>query len=279
MVFTVGEVTQHTQRELGHERDRIADPTVVHAQAIDAATSFERPGSIRVKTHIIAIGGAALPAELDNLLLIRYFLAQTRRATPKVAFIGAAHGDADAGRLRFYAGFSRFRCKPTHLPLFARTPRDLQSFVLEQDAIYVGGGNTRSMLAVWRDWGLDRHLRTAWGKGVVLGGASAGSICWFEHGITDSIAGPLTAMQCLGFISGSNCPHYDSERLRRPTFRKLVAGGRVPDGVAADDGAALHYIDGKLARVVSSKPRAKGYRVTRSGKRAIERRLPTRYLG
>jgi peptidase E len=232
-----------------------------------------------MRRQIIAIGGGALPAELDNLLLVRYFLAQTRRRKPKVAFIGAAGGDSDAGRLRFYAGFSRFECRPTHLPLFARTPRDLESFVLEQDAIFVGGGNTKSMLAVWRDWGLDRILRTAWERGVVLGGGSAGSICWFEHGVTDSIAGPLTVLPCLGFLPGSNCPHYDSEPLRRPTFRKLIASGKVPDGVAADDGAALHYIDGRLARVVSSRPRAKGYSVGRKGSRAIERQLATRYLG
>src|SRR5215212_189956 len=134
----------------------------------------------------------ALPPELDNLLLVKYFLEQTGRKKPKVAFIGTAGGDAELARLRFYAAFSQFDCKPTHLPLFARTPRDLESFVLEQDSIFVGGGNTRSMLAVWRDWGLDRHLRAAWEQGVVLGGGSAGSICWFEHGVTDSIAGPLT---------------------------------------------------------------------------------------
>src|SRR4051812_5138835 len=221
----------------------------------------------------------ALPPELDNLLLIQYFLAQTRRRKPKVAFIGTATGDSEAARLRFYAGFSRFDCTPTHLSFFARTPRDLESFVLEQDAIFVGGGNTRSMLAVWRDWGLDRYLRSAWQKGVVLGGGSAGSICWFEHGVTDSIAGPLTALECLGFLAGSNCPHYDSEKQRRPTLQKLVARGAVPDAYACDDGAALHHVDGKLARVVSSLPKAKGYRVTRSGRRAIERRVPTRYLG
>jgi peptidase E len=230
-------------------------------------------------SHILAIGGMALPPDLDNLLLIEYFLGLTRKRKPKVAFIGTAHGDAETGRLRFYAGFSRFTCRPTHLPLFARTPRDLESFVLEQDAIYVGGGNTRSMLAVWRDWGLDVYLRKAWARGVVLGGASAGSICWFEHGITDSIAGPLTALPCLGFLAGSNCPHYDSEPQRRPTFQKLVARGAVPAGYACDDGAALHYADGKLAHAVASLPRAKAYRLTRSGRRAVERRVPTRDLG
>ena len=232
-----------------------------------------------MKRQIIAMGGAALPPELDNLLLVDYFLKQTRRRNPKVCFIGAAHGDADAGRLRFYAGFSRFTCRPSHLPLFARTPRDLASFVMEQDAVFVGGGNTRSLLAVWREWELDRHLRAAWEAGVVLGGASAGSICWFEHGLTDSVAGPLTAMPCLGFLPGANCPHYNSEPLRRPTFQRLVARGALSDGVAADDGVALHYEGTRLMRAVSSKPRAKAYRVRRLRDRAAETRIPTNYLG
>ena len=232
-----------------------------------------------MKRQIIAMGGAALPPELDNLLLVDYFLKQTRRRNPKVCFIGAAHGDADAGRLRFYAGFSRFTCRPSHLPLFARTPRDLASFVMEQDAVFVGGGNTRSLLAVWREWELDRHLRAAWEAGVVLGGASAGSICWFEHGLTDSVAGPLTAMPCLGFLPGANCPHYNSEPLRRPTFQRLVARGALSDGVAADDGVALHYEGTRLMRAVSSKPRAKAYRVRRLRDRAAETRIPTKYLG
>lgn len=228
--------------------------------------------------QILAIGGMALPAELDNLRLVKYFLEQTRRRRPNVLYIGTATGDSETGRLRFYAGFSQFDCKPAHLSFFARTPRDLESLVLEQDAIFVGGGNTRSMLAVWRGWGLDALLRSAWEHGVVLGGGSAGSICWFERGITDSIAGPLTALPCLGFLPGSNCPHYDSEKLRRPTFRRLIASGKVPDGVAADDGVALHYIDRRLAHVVSSRPRATGYSVKRSGNRAVERRLPTKFL-
>ena len=232
-----------------------------------------------MKKQIIAMGGAALPPELDNLLLIEYFLAQTKKRNPRVCFIGAAHGDADAGRLRFYAGFSRFTCRPAHLPLFARTPRDLEDFVLGHDAIFVGGGNTRSMLAVWREWSLDHHLRKAWDKGVVLGGASAGSICWFESGVTDSVAGPLTAMPCLGFLPGSNCPHYDSEPLRRPGYRRMVAQGALQNGVAADDGVALHFEGTRLKRVVTSLPRAHAWRLEKAGRRAIETRLPARYLG
>lgn len=229
----------------------------------------------RPPRQIIAIGGAALPPELDNLRLVGYFLRQTGRKRPKVCFVGTASGDAEAYRLRFYAGFSRFDCRPSHLPLFARTPRDLESFVMEHDAIFVGGGNTRSLLATWRDWALDVHLRGAWERGIVLGGVSAGAICWFEQGLTDSIAGPLTALECLGWLPGSCCPHYDSEPLRRPTFRRLVARGAIPGGVAADDGAALHYVDGKLARAVTSRPRARGWRVRQSGRRAVETALPT----
>ncbi len=232
-----------------------------------------------MKTQILAIGGAAIPEALDNLLLIEYFLGLTGKKKPRVCFIGAAHGDADAGRLRFYAGFSQFNCKPTHLPLFARTPRDLESFVMEHDAIYVGGGNTRSLLAVWREWQLDVYLRKAYEKGIVLGGASAGSICWFEQGVTDSVAVALTAMTCLGILPGSNCPHYNSEPLRRPTYRQFVASGKIMEGMAADDGAALHFMDGKLKQAVSSLSRAKAWRVTRKGRGFVEKAIPTRYLG
>lgn len=232
-----------------------------------------------MKRQIIAMGGSALPLELDNLLLVEYFLRQVRKRKPKVCFVGAASGDAESYRLRFYAGFSRFDCVPSDLPLFARTPRDLESFVLEHDAIFVGGGNTRSMLAVWRDWGLDLHLRAAWERGIVLGGVSAGAICWFEQGVTDSTAGPLTALDCLGWLPGSCCPHYDSEPQRRPAFRRLVARGALGPGVAADDGAALHYVDGKLSRAVASRRGAKAWRVRKSGPRAMEKALPTRYLG
>jgi len=234
--------------------------------------------SAKVKRNIIAIGGAALPPEPENLGLVAYFLRQTGRKRPKVCFIGTASGDAESGRLRFYTAFSQFECRPTHLPLFARTPGDLTGLLLEQDAIFVGGGNTRSMLAVWRDWGIDRDLRLAWERGVVLGGSSAGAICWFEQGVTDSIAGPLTALDCLGLLPGSCCPHYDSERARRPTFRRLVARGAIAPGVAADDGAALHYVDDRLAQVVTSRPGAHAYRLRRVGRRAVEERLKARRL-
>ena len=231
-----------------------------------------------MKRQIIAIGGTALPLDASHPTMLAYVLKQTKKKKPKVCFIGTAHGDAETVRLRYYASASQLECQPTHLPLFARTPRDLRSFILEQDAIFVGGGNTRSMLAVWRDWGLDKILQTAWRQGIVLSGWSAGSICWFEQGITDSIAGPLTAMPCLGFLKGSNCPHYDSEPMRRPTFQKMVATGKVLPGLAADDGVGLHFIDQRLARVVSATPNGRGWRVNASDDGIQEQALSTQRL-
>ena len=140
---------------------------------------------------------------------------------------------------------------------------DLASFVLEQDAIYVGGGNTRSLLALWREWQLDTALRTAYERGVVMGGISAGMICWFEHGITDSVPGTLSPLRCLGWVPGTACPHYDGEAQRRPAFHRLLAAGQVPPGYAADDGAALHFVDEALRAVVASRPAARGYRLDR----------------
>jgi len=128
----------------------------------------------------------------------------------------------------------------------------------------VGGGNTKSLLALWREWGLDSALREFWQAGGVLAGLSAGSICWFEEGVTDSIPGALSPLPCLGFLAGSNCPHYDGEPERRPSYQRLVARGRIADGYATDDGVALHYVGGRLERVVSSRPHARAYRLARS---------------
>src|SRR6185369_1465679 len=132
---------------------------------------------------------------------------------------------------------------------------------LSQNIIYVGGGNTKSMLALWHEWNLPAILRHAYEQGVVLAGISAGSICWFEQGLTDSIPGKLTALHCLGMLSGSCTPHYDGEAQRRPSYQALVANGGIMSGYAFDDGAAGHFVDGKLDEVVSSRPNAKGYYV------------------
>lgn len=225
------------------------------------------------RRHIIAIGGGSFGASPDDPILEKYVLAQTRARRPKVCFIGTATGDADRYLTLFYSTFTKLRCEPTHVPLFARTP-DLKKVLLNQDVIYVGGGNTKSMLAVWREWGIPAILRQAWREGVILTRVSAGAICWFDVGVTDSWAGHLAPLECLGFLPGACCPHFDSEKDRRPAVSRFVSHGVVPTTLALDDGAAAHFIGRTLSRVVTSRPKALGYSVRRRGESAIEQPLP-----
>lgn len=229
--------------------------------------------------QIVAIGGAGLSVELDNLLLERYILGLTDATSPKVCYIGTASGDSQIGIDRFYDAAGRLACTPTHLSLYKPSTNDLAGLLLDQDVIYVGGGSTKNLLALWREWGVDCIMRAAWERGIILGGVSAGSICWFEQGTTDSLFGPLTPINCLGFLPGSNSPHYDSEPERRPTYHRLIAGGEMVDGYAADDGVGLHFIDGELHAIISSRPDARAYRVQRGGAGVTEKMLMPAYLG
>ncbi len=229
--------------------------------------------------QIIAMGGAGLSPEPDNFMLERYIVAQAGSEQPKVAFLPQAGGENLDYIVRFYRAFLDLGCRPSHLSLFQPHTAQMADFLLDQDVIYVGGGNTKSMLALWREWGIDAILRQALDAGIVLAGVSAGAICWFEHGTTDSIPGNLTALPCLGFLAGSCSPHYDGEVKRRPTYERLIGSGTIPAGVAFDNGAAGHYTDGTLQGVVSSRAEAKGYRVERVDDHAHETILDTTYLG
>jgi peptidase E len=217
--------------------------------------------------------------EPDNPLLDDYVLSQSRRSKPRICFLGCASGDASAHVEKFYRAFSQQRCEPTHLPMFDTPPPDIARIVPRQDVFYVGGGSTRNLLVLWREWRLDRLLAREWRQGKVFAGVSAGSLCWFESGVSDSFGPRLAPVHALGWIPGSHCPHYDGESERRPAYHALVRAGRLPAGYAADDGAALHFIGRTLHRVVSSRPNAKAYRVVRTGQTVTERPLETEFLG
>ena len=167
------------------------------------------------------------------------------------------------------------------MALFERRIGDLRAHVLAQDVVYVGGGNTANMLAIWRAHGLDRVLTEAWHAGVVLCGISAGMNCWFRESVTDSFdLDALAALKDgLGLIPASAGPHYDGEEQRRPTYRRLVASGVLGDGWAADEGAALVFSGETLEEVVTSRPGVAAYRVERTAGGVDERRLEARYLG
>lgn len=229
--------------------------------------------------QIIAMGGGGFSMEPENLVLDRYVLAQTGSERPRVCFLAQASGESQDYTLNFYRAFNGLSAKPDHLSLFQPHTAGIEDFLLSQDVIYVGGGNTKSMLALWREWELDRILKRALEAGIVLAGVSAGAICWFEQGTTDSIPGQLTALSCLGFVPGSCSPHYDGEAERRPAFQRMIASGEVQPGYAFDDGAAGHFINGQLKHVISSRPDAKGYRVESGDDgTAVETPLDTSYL-
>lgn len=227
--------------------------------------------------RIVVLGGGGFstgagPALDDHLLGL------TGEARPRVLFVPTASGDADTYIDMFLAAFPPDRAQAGVLRLFAREVDDLRSLVLDQHVVYVGGGSTANLLAVWRLHGLDSVLREACAAGVVLAGISAGMNCWFAASVTDSFGPALAGLDDgLGLLPGSACPHYDSEAQRRPVYRRLVAAG-FPDGYAADEDVALTFTDGVLTDVVTARDGAAGHRVQRLDGEAVETRLPARLL-
>jgi dipeptidase E len=193
-------------------------------------------------------------------------------AGPRVCFVPTASADPDWMLVRLYESFAG-RAEASHVSFNPWPRADLREHVLSQDAIYVSGGNTANALAIWRVHGFDAVLREAWERGILLCGWSAGMICWFEAGVTDSFGPQLEGMRDgLGFLPGSACPHYDGEERRRPVYRELVDGG-FPPGLAADDGAALHFVGTELREVVAVSDGARAYRVEPGVETPLEPRV------
>ena len=220
--------------------------------------------------NVIAIGGGGFGANPGQGIIEEYILKQTKKKNPKICFIPTATGDNEAYKVNYYSTFTNLDCCPSHLDFFKRTP-DLNDLILNQDAIFVGGGNTKSMLAVWKEWGLDKILKKAYKDGIVMSGVSAGAICWFQNGITDSWASNLKIMPCLNFIKGTCCPHYDEEPERRPAVKKLLLSNKIKDVFAVDGGAALHIKDEKIFKSVVFKKEKSSYFVSYDGKKINEK--------
>ncbi|MEU1920475.1 peptidase E [Streptomyces albogriseolus] len=229
----------------------------------------------------LALLGGGFSTDEDGLL-DDWVLGHARSPRPKVCFVPTASGDAPAYIEKFLDAFRTRDCEPSVLPLFRRELDDtaLRDFLLAQDVVYVGGGNTANLLAVWRVHGVDRLLREAYAGGTLLCGISAGANCWAEGSHTDSF-GPLTHLpDGLGLLPGSVCPHHDSEPGRRSSYRAAVARGALPAGWAVEDGAAALFTDGRLTEAVTRSPHARLYRVRTDGEGgAVEEPVPCRLLG
>ena len=231
---------------------------------------------------MLAVGGGMLMPRDAVPLQVKYAIELTGQARPRLCVLNTAVGDDPNAYLRFYDRLAETPARVRHLALFPMpNVTDPEDLLMSQDVIFVGGGSVANMVAVWRVHGIDEILRKAWHAGIVLAGSSAGGICWFEGGTTDSFGMRLRPFtDGLGMLPGSFCPHYNSEQERRPLYRRLVADGTLPDGVACDDGAGAHYVDETLAELVADRPEANAYRVAADGAGgAFETVLDVRFLG
>jgi peptidase E len=240
----------------------------------------------KLSKRVVAIGGGGFLMESGPSVLDEYVVRLTGKSHPRICFMPTASGDSHEHIDKYYAAFARFPARLSHLAFFRKPAAGsiaLNAFEHElpaQDLIYVGGGNTRSMLAVWREWGVARCLRDALTQGVLLAGVSAGAICWFEWGASDS-ATPGTgsaALRCLGFLKGSCSPHWLGEPHRRRDFHALLRSGALPGGYGICDGAALVFENGRLVEAVSASSGAGAYRVEMKADRLQESAIPARNL-
>ena len=238
-----------------------------------------------IKGQIVAMGGGGFSMEPDNPLLDDFILSLAPRNPARVCFVPTASADAAPYLVKFYRAFSG-RAIATDLTIFdpsvlPRRPSktsEIAEFVAEQDILYVGGGNTANLLGIWRAHGIDRVFKDAWQSGKILCGISAGMLCWFQDGLTDSFGGLAPLGDGLGLIEASACPHYDGEPGRPAAYHQAVLDGMI-GGYAADDGAALHFQGTEFVGAVASRENAAAYRVELLGGRVVETKLPTRFLG
>lgn len=200
---------------------------------------------------------------------------------PRICYVGTAGGDNPAFLQAIYAAFCGAGFLTSHLSLFTMpNVDDVRGHLLDQDVIWVGGGSTVNLLAVWRAHGLDAIMRECWEAGVVLGGVSAGSLCWHQGGTTDSFGPELRPVtNCLGFLPYSNGVHYDGEPQRRPLYHRYVADGTFGPGYATDNGVAVIYRGTEMVEAVAESAGVAAYHLERGPDgNAIETPLPTRVL-
>jgi dipeptidase E len=213
---------------------------------------------------------------------IRYMAELTGKERPRICYLPTASADRDSGVIRFYEDCAPLDVEPHVQRSFISSYRMEQSWdevLLSMDGIVVSGGNTLNQQAIWRVQGIDEVLRTAWDRGIVLGGASAGSLCWFEEGTTDSRPKEVTKIECLGFLRGSHSPHYDAEAVRRPTYHRLIRSGELEPGYACDNDAGIYFVDNEVRRVVKTRDEARVYHVALEDGEIVETELPAEMIG
>jgi dipeptidase E len=235
--------------------------------AASAASADTRQTAFAGKKILIAGGGF-------NTAFIRYMAELTGKPRPKLLYLPTASADSPNGVITWYRNCSPLSVEASHQNSFIASTAQARSWeevFLTVDGIVCSGGNTLNQQAIWKAQGIDVILKTAWERGIVLGGASAGSLCWFEEGTTDSRPKDLSTVQCLGFLKGSHSPHYDAEPGRRPLYQKLIGSGQMKPGYACDNDAGIYFEDNTVKRVVSARAGAKVYYVSVEGGKVVEK--------
>ena len=235
----------------------------------------ESPAEASATRKILIAGGGYGEA------FIRYMAALTGKPRPRLCYLPTASADNPGGIIEWFRS-----CAPLNVEAYAQESfiesltqkQSWEEVLLSMDGIVVSGGNTLNQQAIWKAQGIDVVLRQAWDRGIVLGGASAGSLCWFEEGTTDSRPKELTIVKCLGFLKGSHCPHYDKEAARRPLYHKLIGSGEMKPGYACDNDAGIYFEDNTIRRVVSTRTDAKVYYVSLVAGQVVEKELEAEHI-
>ena len=213
---------------------------------------------------------------------IRYTAKITGKQRPNICFVPTASGDDPAYIKEWQEVCTQLGLAPHVLRVWISSYDQQETYeeiIDRMDAIVVGGGNTLNMLAIWEAQGITDLLKTAYENGVVMSGGSAGSLCWFNGGTTDSRPKELSIVGGLGLIDKSHCPHYNSEKSRRPLYHDTILKGALTDGYAVDDRAAIHFVNGEVKQAVSLDNENHAYFVYRKKGKIIEERLKTQVLG
>jgi len=223
----------------------------------------------RAATRKILIAGGNF-----DTAFIRYMASLTGKARPRICYLPTASADNANGTVNFFQNCAPLQVEPHVQESFIASteqPKGWDEVFLSMDAIVCSGGNTLNQQAIWKAQGIDEVLRQAWDRGIVLGGASAGSLCWFEEGTTDSRPKELSIVKCLGLLKGSHSPHYDAEPGRRPLYQKLIGSGQMKPGYACDNNAGIYFEDNEVKRVVHTRPEAKVYYVSVVDGKVVEK--------
>jgi dipeptidase E len=238
-------------------------------------SSFEANNQLPMKRKLLVFGSGNFTA------FLKYIIPFTQKSNPKICFIPTATGDSLVSITNWYAACEGLAVDPYVLKTFIssyNTKKSFEESIMSMDAIFIGGGNTLNMLAIWKAQGIDLALRKAYDNGVLMTGGSAGSLCWFENGTTDSRPIELSKVECMGWIKGSHCPHFDGEEFRRPLYHDLIKKGELAPGYACDNNAGIYFEDEKFIKSLAINDKSFSYHVDLVNGKTVETKLATEIL-